>query len=280
MRRIIILFGIFLLLGTMYLYSSERKRIKLPIILKGMIVQFIVALILVKVPLGRLAVSKISEIITTALDYGKNGIAFVFGSLGVVTTSTGFIFAIQVLGNIVFTSALFGALYYLGVLGFIIKIIGKLVGKILGTSKVESFVAVANMFLGHTDSPLLVSKYIKIMTESELMVVLVSGMGSMSANIMIGYVALGIPMEYLLIASALVPFGSIVISKIIYPETEQIKDISEITLDNKGKNENLIDAVTEGAQVGMNCALAIGASLIAIIGLVSLLNGILSGIGN
>ena len=157
--------------------------------------------------------------------------------------------------------------------------IGKGIGKLLGTSQVETFVAVANMFLGQTESPILVSKYLGMMTESEMMVVLVSGMGSMSATIIGGYVALGIPMEYLLIASTLVPMGSIAISKIIYPEIEIAKEITDVSMDNKGNNENLIGAVTEGAMNGMHSALAIGASLIAVIGLVALVNGLLGVIG-
>ena len=175
--------------------------------------------------------------------------AFVFGDL--FDRSKMSVFIVQSLGNIIFVSALVGLLYYLGVIGFIVKWIGKGVGKIMGTTEVESFVAVANMFLGHTDSPILVSKYLKDLTESEIFVILVSGMGSMSASILGGYHALGIPMEYLLIASALVPIGSIMVSKIIYPQTEQIKSITDVKMDNKGNNSNAIDALAEGASTGM-----------------------------
>lgn len=271
--------GIVLIFICMYAISKHRKEVKKEIILKAIAVQFIIAFLLVKFPLGKLVVSKVSEGVTKILDYGKDGIAFVFGSLGFANAPTGFIFAIQVLGNIIFLSSLVGALYYLGVLSFIVKMIGKGIGKLLGTSQVETFVAVANMFLGQTESPILVSKYLGMMTESEMMVVLVSGMGSMSATIIGGYVALGIPMEYLLIASTLVPMGSIAISKIIYPEIEIAKEITDVSMDNKGNNENLIGAVTEGAMNGMHSALAIGASLIAVIGLVALVNGLLGVIG-
>ena len=271
--------GIVLIFICMYAISKHRKEVKKEIILKAIAVQFIIAFLLVKFPLGKLVLSKVSEGVTKILDYGKDGITFVFGSLGFANVPTGFIFAIQVLGNIIFLSSLVGALYYLGVLSFIVKMIGKGIGKLLGTSQVETFVAVANMFLGQTESPILVSKYLGMMTESEMMVVLVSGMGSMSATIIGGYVALGIPMEYLLIASTLVPMGSIAISKIIYPEIEIAKEITDVSMDNKGNNENLIGAVTEGAMNGMHSALAIGASLIAVIGLVALVNGLLGVIG-
>lgn len=280
MDRIIVLLGIVLILVLLYLYSSDRKKIKVSIVIKGLIVQFILALILVKIPLGRIVISRASDIVTQILSYGNAGLEFVFGSLGIITGPTGYIFAIQVLASIVFTSTLIATLYYLGILGFIIKIIGKIIGKILGTSKVETFVAVANMFLGHTDCPILINKYLPTITRSETMVVLVSGMGSMAANVMLGYSAMGIPMEYLLIASSLVPIGSIVVSKIICPETEKEIDVEELEINNKGKNENLIDAITEGAMVGMECAMAIGASLIAVIGLVALINAGLGWIGN
>ena len=160
-------------------------------------------------------------------------------------------------------------------LGFVIKIIGGAIGKVIGTSKVESFVAVANMFLGQTDSPLLVSKYLPKMTESEIMLVLISGMGSMSVSVIMGYVGLGIPMEYLLIASTLVPLGSIIISKILIPEIEVASEIDNLKIDNKGDNENLISAISEGASAGLNMALGIGAVLIAIVALVAMLNGFL-----
>ena len=267
MKIVISILGILVVMAIMYLLSASKKDVPLKTVLKALGIQFIIAFILVKFPLGRLAIEKVSDVVTQVLTYGMDGISFVFGSLANSSAPTGSIFGIQTLGNIIFISALVGALYYLGILGFIVKL--------LGTSKVESFVAVANMFLGQTESPILISKYLMSMTESEIMVVLISGMGSMSATIIGGYVALGIPMEYLLIASALVPFGSIAISKLLLPELETVENIENVSIDNKGDNENLIGAIAEGAMNGLQSALAIGASLIAIIGLVALVNGIL-----
>ena len=183
-------------------------------LIKAVIAQFLIAVILVKVPAGRYVVSRVSDAVTSVINCGQDGLSFVFGSLADSTAATGSVFAIQVLGNIVFLSALVSLLYYIGILGFVVKWIGKAVGKLMGTSEVESFVAVANMFLGQTDSPILVSKYLGQMTDSEVMVVLVSGMGSMSVSILGGYTALGIPMEYLLIASTLVPVGSIMVAMV------------------------------------------------------------------
>ncbi|ASA99838.1 TPA: NupC/NupG family nucleoside CNT transporter [Streptococcus agalactiae] len=279
MQFIYSIIGILLVLGIVYAISFNRKSVSLSLIGKSLIVQFIIALILVRIPLGQQVVSVVSTGVTKVINCGQAGLNFVFGSLADSGAKTGFIFAIQTLGNIVFLSALVSLLYYVGILGFVVKWIGKGVGKIMKSSEVESFVAVANMFLGQTDSPILVSKYLGRMTDSEIMVVLVSGMGSMSVSILGGYIALGIPMEYLLIASTMVPIGSILIAKILLPQTEPVQKIDDIKMDNKGNNANVIDAIAEGASTGAQMAFSIGASLIAFVGLVSLINMMLSGLG-
>ncbi|HGA3769152.1 TPA: NupC/NupG family nucleoside CNT transporter [Streptococcus agalactiae] len=279
MQFIYSIIGILLVLGIVYAISFNRKSVSLSLIGKSLIVQFIIALILVRIPLGQQVVSVVSTGVTKVINCGQAGLNFVFGSLADSGAKTGFIFAIQTLGNIVFLSALVSLLYYVGILGFVVKWIGKGVGKIMKSSEVESFVAVANMFLGQTDSPILVSKYLGRMTDSEIMVVLVSGMGSMSVSILGGYIALGIPMEYFLIASTMVPIGSILIAKILLPQTEPVQKIDDIKMDNKGNNANVIDAIAEGASTGAQMAFSIGASLIAFVGLVSLINMMLSGLG-
>ncbi|MCR8744592.1 NupC/NupG family nucleoside CNT transporter [Romboutsia lituseburensis] len=286
--------GIVILLGALYLLSSSKKDINKKLIIKALLIQFVVAFLLVKFPLGRIALQKVSDVVTNVLSYGKEGLGFLFGPLADAGAPTGMIFAVQVLGNIIFISALVGALYYLGIIGFIVKIIGGAIGSVLGTSKVESFVAVANMFLGQTESPILVAKYLKDMSQSEIMLVLISGMGSMSATVLMGYAGMGIPMEYLLIGGALVPLGSIVVSKMILPEVvpsladQDLEDdlehaeaaaSKEVKIDNKGDNANLIAAISQGANDGLNMALGIGASLIAIISLVALVNGLLGVFG-
>lgn len=292
MTILINLLGVIVLLGVLYLLSSNKKAINKKMIVKALLIQFILAFLLVRFPLGRVALQKVSDVVTVTLSYGFEGLSFIFGPLADAGAPTGMIFGIQVLGNIIFISALVAALYYLGIIGAVVKVIGGVIGKVLGTSKVESFVAVANMFLGQTESPILVSKYLSGMTTSEIMLVLVSGMGSMSATVLMGYAGLGIPMEYLLIGGALVPLGSIVVSKMILPETEiehefvdksdKTEDNSkkdDITIDNKGDNANLIGAISQGANDGLQMALGIGASLIAIISLVALVNGVLGVVG-
>ena len=279
MKIVLNLLGIAVVLGLVFLISWDRKNIKWKAVAKAVVVQFIIAILLVKVPVGKMIVSALSDGVTAVINCGQNGLSFVFGSLADSSAPAGSIFIVQTLGNIIFVSALVSLLYYIGVLGFVVKWIGKAVGKLMGTTEVESFVAVANMFLGQTDSPILVSKYIRNLTDSEILVILVSGMGSMSVSILGGYHALGIPMDYLLIASAMVPVGSILVAKMLLPQTEKTQSISEVKMDNKGNNANVIDAIAEGAGTGMAMVISIAASLVGIIGIVAVINMILGFVG-
>lgn len=279
MKLLLNVAGIIVILFLMWLLSYKKKDVQYKIIIKGILVELIVAVILVKIPAGRMVIGAMSNGVTKVLSYANDGIAFVFGSLSDPTASTGSIMAIQTFTVIIFVSALFNVLYYFGILSFVIKYVGKFVGKIMGTSELETFVAAANMFLGQSDSPLLISKYLDRMTESEIMVVLVSGMGSMSANVLGGYMGLGIPMEYLLVASVMVPFGSILISKILLPQTEEVEEISSIKIDNKGDNANVLSALTEGGATGLQVAVSITVTLMVMTSAVALINGLLGVFG-
>ena len=269
--------GIIIVIGGLYLFSENKKSVDKKLIAKALLVQFALAFLLVKFPLGQNIIKVVSDFVTNVLNYGFEGVSFVFGSLA--DESTGYIFAISVLANIIFTAALVGALYYLGVINFVVKLIGGAIQKLFGTSKVESFVAVANMFLSQTESPILVSKYLHAMTRSEILVLLVSGMGSMAASVLMGYVGMGIPMEYLLIAGALVPLSSIIVSKLLIPETNKEALVENVVMDRKGGHTNIMSAISEGASNGVQLAIGIGASLIAITGLVALVNGALGAVG-
>lgn len=273
MSKLVTVFGIITMLGILYLLSDNKKAINKRTIGVALVAQLVLALFLIKVPIGSWIIEQLSKAVTKLFSFADEGLSFVFGDL----FGKGYFF-IDVLGVIIFLSALTGILGYLGIVGWVVKIIGGLVGKLLGTQKAESFVAVANMLLGQTEAPFLVSKYLPNMTNSELMTVLVSGMGSMSASILVGYNLLGIPMKWLLITTALVPFGSILVAKILTPETE-ISQVTDVTLDRKGSNTSLFSAMAEGINNGLQMVLGIGASLIAGISIVALLNSILGLIG-
>ncbi len=277
MTLLLNIIGIIVVIFGLYLFSENKDKVDKKLIAKALLVQFVLAFLLVKFPLGQKVIKVVSDFVTNVLNYGFEGVSFVFGSLA--DGSVGDIFAISVLANIVFTAALVGALYYLGVINFVVKLVGGEIQKLFGTSKVESFVAVANMFLSQTESPILVSKYLHTMTRSELLLLLVSGMGSMAASVLMGYVGMGIPMEYLLIAGALVPLSSIIVSKLLIPETNKEILIEDVVMDRKGGHTNIMSAISEGASNGAQLAIGIGASLIAITGLVALVNGALGIIG-
>ncbi len=271
------LLGVAVVVACCFLLSWNKKQINWKLVIKALVFQFIIAFFIVKVPIGQKVITTLSDGLTSIVNCGNEGLAFVFGDLA--NRDKMWVFIVQGLGNIIFVSALVGLLYYLGVIGFIVKWIGIAVGKLLGTTEVESFVSVANLFLGHTDSPILVRRYIRYLTDSELFVILVSGMGSMSASILGGYHALGIPMEYLLIASAMVPIGSMMIAKIILPQVDEVKSITDVKMDSKGEHNNMIDALTEGATTGMKMVISIAASIVGFVGVVALVNMILSPTG-
>lgn len=275
MKILLNVLGLAIVLGICWLLSYDRKAIKWKSIMIMLLVELLIAFFIVKVPFGQMVVTALANVVTTIINCGNEGLEFVFGDLFTGGTTGMYIFIVQSLGNIIFVSALVSALYYLGVLGFMIKWIGRAVGKITKTTEVETFVAVANMFLGHTDSPILVAKYLPKLTDSEIFVILVSGMGSMSAAVLGGYSALGIPMSTLLIASVLVPVGSIMIAKIIYPQTEEVKPVTEVKMDNRGNNTNVIDALSEGCNTGIQMVIAIGASIVGFMGVMAIINLIL-----
>ena len=278
MNAILNLVGIAAVLGLMYVLSSNRKAIDKKLVLKALLAQLIITFICVKFPAGIFVIEQISNAVAQVLSYAKDGLTFVFGGLADPSTAPGFIFIVSVLGNIIFIGALVSVLFYTGVLSFVIKHLGKLINKVIGTSNTESFICVGNIFLGQTESPLLVSKYLMSMTSSEIMMVLISGMGSMSVSILGGYHALGIPVQHMVIASVLVPMGAIAIGKILYPETEYQLKTEEVEI-TASKASNLVEAVSNGAMDGMQMIIAIAASLAAIISMVGLCNGILANVG-
>lgn len=275
MGIILNLLGIALVIGIAYVVSYDRKKINWKMIGKALLAQFILAIIVIKVPAGVWVIEEISNLVTAIVGFGKAGLEFVFGSFMDIP-KTGFVFIIHVLSNIIFIGALVSVLTYLGILGFVIKHLGAALGKVIGTSRVESFICVANMFLGQTESPLLIAKYLKNLTNSEILMILIAGMGSMSVSILGGYNAMGVPMQLLILASSLVPFGSIVLGKIILPEKEENESVNKVDVDRHSAGSNVIEAMSNGALDGWMVVMAIASSLVAINGMVALIDGGLS----
>ena len=252
----------------------NKKKINWKTVIIGFLIQFIFAFAALKWSVGKYILSRISLGVQSVIDYAKEGISFIFGSL----SNDGSIFAVNVLGVIIFISALVSVLYYLGVMQFVIKLIGGGLSKLLGTSKLETISSAANIFLGQTEAPLLIKPYVEKLTESELFTVMVGGLASVSGSILVGYSLLGIPIEYLVSASFMSAPAGLIISKIIIPEIREAKVNEEIEM-VKDDSSNIVDAASKGAIDGLGLVLNIAAILLAFVALIALINGIIGLIG-
>lgn len=277
MSALISLVGICVLFLTAYATSTQRTAINWRTVSLALLLQFCLGGIVLYLPIGVALLSAISNGVTSVLGNAQDGIAFVFGPIGAF--EMGFIFAFHVLPVIVFFSSLVSVLYYLGIMGWIIRVIGGALQKVLGTSRAESMSATANIFVGQTEAPLVVKPYIPTMTRSELFAVMVGGMATVAGSVLAGYVLLGVELRFLLAASFMAAPGGFLMAKMMIPETETLRD-EEDTLDLEfDEHVNVIDAAAAGASSGMSLALNVGAMVLAFVGLIALINALLSWAG-
>ena len=269
--------GIVVLLVIAVLFSNNRKAINLRTVLGALAIQIGFAALILYVPYGRDALQATANGVSNVIAYGNEGINFVFGGLA-DPSNVGFIFAVKVLPIIVFFSGLISVLYYLGIMQAVIKVIGGALQAALGTSKAESMSAAANIFVGQTEAPLVVRPYIKNMTQSELFAIMAGGTASIAGSVMAGYAEMGVPLTYLIAASFMAAPAGLLFAKILFPQTEQFTDKQPDT-DDSEKPTNVLEAMAGGASAGMQLALNVGAMLIAFVGLIALVNGILGGVG-
>jgi len=276
--------GIVVLLGIAYALSSGKKSINLRTVGLAFALQVLLGAFVLYVPFGKDVLLSMTNGVQSVIDSAKVGINFLFGGLGtdaMFENGVGFVFAVRVLPNIIFFSSLIAVLYYLGVMQWVIKIIGGALQKLLKTSKPESLSATANIFVGQTEAPLIVRPYITRMTQSELFAIMVGGLASVAGSILAGYAGLGIELKYLIAASFMAAPGGLLMAKIICPETEHDKIVKEPVSydDDDDKPTNVIDAAASGAASGLKLAVNVGAMLLAFIALIALLNTIVGGIG-
>ncbi len=272
------LVGMMVLLGIAFAASTNRKAIKLRTVGIAFLMQVIIGGFVLFFEAGKNVLASMSRAVSSVIGYANDGISFLFGPLASQDT-LGFIFAIQVLPVIVFFSALVAVLYHLGIMDWIIKILGGGLQKLLKTSRTESLSATANIFVGQTEAPLIVKPFIATMTKSELFAVMVGGLATVAGSVMAGYVIIGVDLKYLIAASFMAAPGGFLMAKMIVPETETPKDdLADIDLGDD-KPVNVIDAAASGAANGMHLALNVGAMLLAFVALIALLNGLLGGIG-
>lgn len=284
MDAIISLLGMLVLLGIAFAFSTERKSINKRTVLGAFSIQFIVGGFVLFLPWGKTVLEKVAFTVQNVIDYSNDGIGFLLG--GLVSPKMfelfgglGFIFAFRVLPVIIFFSALISVLYYLGVMQFVINLLGGALQKLLGTSRTESLSATANIFVGQTEAPLVVKPYIATMTKSELFAVMCGGLASVAGSVLAGYSQMGVELRYLIAASFMAAPGGLLFAKLLIPETETPKEIEGIVISEEDKPANVFDAAATGAGSGLKLAANVGAMLLAFISLIALLNGMLGGIG-
>ena len=273
--------GMFVLIGIAILLSRNRKAIRLRTVIGAFALQFMFGAFVLYLPFGKKTLLFISDGVAQVIAFGDDGINFLFGNL-TATTNFGFIFALRVLPVIIFFSALISVLYYVGIMKWVINILGGALSKLLGTSHTESLSATANIFVGQTEAPLVVRPFIKTMTKSELFAVMCGGLASVAGSVLAGYASMGVPLEYLIAASFMAAPGGLLFAKLIMPETEEsIYKLDQLSDDEGSEDEpvNVIDAAASGAGSGLKLALNVGAMLLAFVGLIALVNGIFGGIG-
>ena len=280
------LVGMVVLVGIAFAASHNRKAIQLRTVLGAFGIQLFFGAFVLYFPFGKSLLISISEGVQRVIDYGNDGITFIFGGLNSdqmfeLFGGSGFVFAVRVLPVIIFFSSLIAVLYHIGIMQWVINVLGGGLRRALGTSRAESLSATANIFVGQTEAPLVVRPFIKNMTSSELFAVMVGGLASVAGSVLAGYASLGVPLEYLIAASFMAAPGGLLFAKLIYPETETPKEglsTEEMNEELDGQSVNVIDAAASGAASGLKLAMNVGAMLLAFVGLIALVNGLFSGV--
>ncbi|GGD48895.1 NupC/NupG family nucleoside CNT transporter [Lacimicrobium alkaliphilum] len=271
------LLGILTLFALGFLLSVNRKAINWRTVLGAFALQLSLGALVLYIPFGKDMLLSMAETVSQVIGFAKAGISFLFGDMGEM--KFGFMFAVHVLPIIVFFSSFIAVLYYLGIMGWVIRLIGGAVRWLLKTSRPESMSATANIFVGQTEAPLVVRPFIPTMTRSELFAVMVGGLASVAGSVLAGYAGLGVELKYLIAASFMAAPGGLMMAKLILPETETPKNDVEELSEPEEKSVNVIDAAASGAASGLKLALNVGAMLLAFVGLIALLNGLIGWVG-
>lgn len=267
--------GIMVIIGIAVLMSNNRRRIPWRLVITGLLLHSVLAWTVLKTGWGRAIIKAIAGLFTklyTAADYG---IGFVFGGLANENGPWGPIFAIKVLPVIVFFGALMSLLFYFGIIQVIVQGMNRAIRPLLGTTGPETLCAVANSFLGQTEAPLLIKNYLSRMTKSEFLVMMISGMGTISGAILAVFARMGVPATHLLGASVMAIPATIIIAKIIYPETEETDALCEATASIESQAGNALDAISQGTSDGMWLAFNVGAMLVTFLALLGVIDGLL-----
>ena len=282
MARFTGILGLLTMLALGYIFSTNRRAIRLKTVGWGLGLQIVFAVFVLKVEMGRILFQRAGDAVNRLLSYSYIGSKFVFGELGAQRSAMGFAFAFQVLPTVIFIAAFFAVLYHYGIMQLIIKGAAIVMTKFMGASGAESLNVAASIFMGQTEAPLTIRPFLPDLTRSELMTVMTSGMAHVSGGIMAAYIAFGIEPKHLLSAVIMTAPGTILMSKMLVPETETPKTAGRVVMSEEEveteKKENLLGAIARGTTDGLYLALNIAAMLISFLALIALLNGILGAI--
>ncbi len=283
MSRLTGVLGIVAILLFAFLFSTNRKAIRLRTIFVGLSLQFLFAVLVLRVGIGVKAMTVAGDAIDRLLSYSFAGSQFVFGEFGAKMSRFGVVFAFQVLPIIIFIAAFFSILYYYGVMQFIIRQLAKVMMRFMGASGAESMNVAASIFMGITEAPLTIRPFLPKVTRSELMTIMTSGMAHVSGAMLGAYILLGIEARHLLTAVIMTAPGTILIAKMLVPETEQPLTAGTVKIDVsdlEGRPVNVLDAATKGTTDGLYLALNVAAMLISFLALIALVDGVLGGTHN
>ncbi|HEY2459634.1 MAG TPA: nucleoside transporter C-terminal domain-containing protein [Candidatus Acidoferrum sp.] len=280
MGRFVGILGLATMLSLAYIFSTDRKAIRLKTVLWGLGLQITFAFLVLRFEAGRKLFAVAGHCVNQLLSYAFYGSQFVFGELGMKDSPQHFIFAFQVLPAIIFIAAFFALLYHLGVMQLVIRIAAWLMTRIMGASGAESLNVAASIFMGQTEAPLTIRPFLNKLTKSELMTVMTSGMAHVSGGIMVAYIAFGIEASHLLTAVIMTAPGTLLMAKMLVPETEKPLTAGQVQMPEMEKESNFLGAISRGTVDGLHLALNVGAMLISFIALLYLVNGIMGGIHN
>ncbi|MFT4113429.1 NupC/NupG family nucleoside CNT transporter [Silvibacterium sp.] len=272
--------GLLTMLTLAWIFSTNRRAIRWRTVIWGLSLQIVFAFLVLKWTVGQKILATVGAAITHMLAYSFAGSEMVFGELGKQHSSLGMIFAFQVLPTIIFISALFSVLYHIGVMQLVIRVFARLMLWTMRVSGAESLNVAASIFMGQTEAPLTIRPFIPNATRSELMTIMTSGMAHVSGGIMAAYILYGIEAQHLLAAVIMTAPGTILISKMLVPETETPATEGVVTMpkEEEHKDENLLGAIARGTIDGGKLAFNVAIMLISFLALIHLLNGILGGI--
>ncbi|MBI4543045.1 MAG: NupC/NupG family nucleoside CNT transporter [Gemmatimonadetes bacterium] len=269
------LLGIAAILAIGVALSRDRRAIKWQVVAWGLGLQAVFAVFVLRVPFGRTLFRELGEVVTRILGFSYVGSEFVFGEIGKQHSSIGLVFAFQVLPAIIFVSALFAIMYYLGVMQIVVRALAIVMNKVMHASGAESLNVAASIFMGQTEAPLTIRPFLPTMTRSELMTVMTAGMAHVSGSIMAAYIAFGIEARHLLTAVIMTAPGTIMMAKLIEPEAEQPATMGGVKVEIPRTDVNVVDAAARGTTEGLYLMLNVIAMLVSFIALIALLNGAL-----